>query len=48
MAQMGWRFGRMATDDTKEDESGTYALHTLKENGDDRPARHGHQAVRSA
>ena len=32
MAQWGWRFGRMATDDTKEDESGTYALHTLKEN----------------
>ncbi len=32
MAQAGWRFGRMDTDDTKEDESGTYALHTLKEN----------------
>ena len=32
MAQWGWRFGRMETDDTKEDESGTYALHTLKEN----------------
>jgi alpha-2-macroglobulin len=31
MAQCGWRFGRGATDDTK-DESGTYALHTLKEN----------------
>ena len=31
MAQWGWRFGRMETDDTKEDESGTYALHTLKE-----------------
>ena len=32
MAQWGWRFGRMMTDDTMEDESGTYALHTLKEN----------------
>ena len=32
MAQWGWRFGRMETDDTKADESGTYALHTLKEN----------------
>ncbi|MBU4273582.1 MAG: alpha-2-macroglobulin [Planctomycetes bacterium] len=32
MAQWGWRFGRMETDDTKEDESGTYALHTLGEN----------------
>jgi uncharacterized protein YfaS (alpha-2-macroglobulin family) len=32
MAQYGWRFGRMATDDTKEDESGTYALATLGEN----------------
>ncbi len=31
MAQWGWRFGRMETDDTKEDESGSYALHTLKE-----------------
>ncbi len=31
MAQWGWQFGRMATDDTKEDESGAYALHTLKE-----------------
>ncbi len=31
MAQSGWRFGRMETDDTKENESGTYALHTLKE-----------------
>ena len=31
MAQHGWRFGRMETDDTKEDESGTYALHTLAE-----------------
>ena len=32
MAQWGWAFGRMETDDTKEDESGTYALHTLGEN----------------
>ncbi|MCD4726128.1 MAG: hypothetical protein K8R46_00560 [Pirellulales bacterium] len=32
MAQWGWRFGRMRTDDTQEDESGTYALHTLGEN----------------
>ena len=32
MAQCGWRFGRMETDDTTEDESGTYALHTLGEN----------------
>ncbi len=32
MAQYGWRFGRMATDDTKEDESGTYAIGTLGEN----------------
>ncbi len=32
MAQCGWRFGRMQTDDTTEDESGTYALHTLGEN----------------
>ncbi len=32
MAQCGWRFGRMQTDDTREDESGTYALHTLGEN----------------
>ncbi|NQT39977.1 MAG: alpha-2-macroglobulin, partial [Planctomycetes bacterium] len=32
MAQFGWRFGRMEQDDTQEDESGTYALHTLKEN----------------
>jgi len=30
MAYYGWRFGRMQTDDTK-DESGTYALHTLGE-----------------
>ena len=29
---VGWRFGRVETDDTREDESGTYALHTLKEN----------------
>ncbi|MCC6127189.1 MAG: alpha-2-macroglobulin [Pirellulales bacterium] len=32
MAQYGWRFGRMDTDDSKEDESGPYALHTLGEN----------------
>ncbi len=32
MAQWGWAFGRMETDDTKQDESGTYALHTLGEN----------------
>ncbi len=32
MAQSGWRFGRMETDDTQADESGTYALHTLTEN----------------
>jgi len=32
MAHYGWRFGRVETDDTKEDESGTYALHTLGEN----------------
>ncbi|NUQ65716.1 MAG: alpha-2-macroglobulin, partial [Pirellulales bacterium] len=32
MADYGWAFGRMATDDTKQDESGTYALHTLGEN----------------
>jgi len=31
MAHFGWPFGRMETDDTKEDESGTYALHTLGE-----------------
>ena len=48
LAQWGWRFGRMATDDTKEDESGTYALHTLKRKRDDRPAGHGHQTLRSA
>mgnify|MGYP000859065380 CR=1 FL=1 len=32
MAHFGIPFGRMAVDDTKEDESGTYALHTLGEN----------------
>jgi uncharacterized protein YfaS (alpha-2-macroglobulin family) len=32
MAQWGWAFGRMETDDTKRDESGTYALNTLGEN----------------
>ena len=32
MAHYGWFFGRTATDDTKEDESGTFALHTLGEN----------------
>jgi hypothetical protein len=32
MARYGWAFGRMQTDDTKENESGTYALHTLSEN----------------
>jgi len=32
MAYFGWRFGQMQTDDTQKDESGTYALHTLKEN----------------
>ena len=31
MAQFGWRFGRIKTDDSKEDQSGTYALHTLDE-----------------
>ena len=31
MAQFGWRFGRLATDDSKEDQSGTYALATLGE-----------------
>jgi len=31
MAYYGWFFGRMRTDDTQQDESGTYALHTLKE-----------------
>jgi hypothetical protein len=32
IADFGWRFGRMQTDDTKNDESGTFALHTLGEN----------------
>ena len=32
IAQFGWQFGRMQTDDTKNDESGTFALHTLGEN----------------
>jgi uncharacterized protein YfaS (alpha-2-macroglobulin family) len=32
MAQTGWRFGRAASDDTKQDESGTFALNTLKDN----------------
>jgi len=32
MANFGWRFGRMQSDDTKTDESGTFALHTLGEN----------------
>ncbi len=31
MAQMGYYFWRMEPDDTKKDESGTYALHTLSE-----------------
>ena len=31
MAQFGWRFGRLATDDSKEDQSGAYALATLGE-----------------
>ncbi len=31
MAEYGWFFGRQATDDTKKNESGTYALHTLGE-----------------
>ncbi len=31
LARWGWHFGRMATDDTKEEESGIYALNTLKE-----------------
>lgn len=31
MAEYGWFFGRARVDDTKEDESGTYALHTLGE-----------------
>jgi hypothetical protein len=32
MAHFGFPFGRMEVDDTKENESGTYALHTLAEN----------------
>ena len=32
MAEWGWRFGRMAADDTESDESGTFAFHTLGEN----------------
>ncbi|HID78668.1 MAG TPA: alpha-2-macroglobulin [Planctomycetaceae bacterium] len=32
MAHFGWFFGRMETDDTRPEESGTYALHTLEEN----------------
>ena len=41
MAQLGWRFRpRWQTDDTKEDESGVYALHTLKRERDHRPAGH--------
>ena len=31
MAEYGWFFGRAAIDDTQTNESGTYALHTLKE-----------------
>jgi uncharacterized protein YfaS (alpha-2-macroglobulin family) len=31
MAHYGWFFGRMEQDDTKKNESGTYALHTLGE-----------------
>jgi hypothetical protein len=31
IADFGWRFGRVATDDSKEDQSGTYALATLGE-----------------
>jgi len=31
MARYGWRFGRVETDDTKDDTSGTYALHSLAE-----------------
>ena len=31
MAQFGYHFWRMEPDDSKEDESGTYALHTLSE-----------------
>jgi len=32
MAEFGWRFGRQTVDDSKENTSGTYALHTLAEN----------------
>ena len=31
MSYYGWRFGRLEGDDTQQDESGTYALHTLGE-----------------
>lgn len=31
MAEYGWYFGRSAVDDSREDQSGTYALHTLGE-----------------
>ncbi len=31
MAEYGWFFGRGAVDDSREDQSGTYALHTLGE-----------------
>ncbi len=32
LSHYGWRFGRMATDDTKDTTTGTFALHTLGEN----------------
>jgi len=32
MASYGWFFGRAQVDDSREDQSGTYALHTLGEN----------------
>ncbi|MDY0167208.1 MAG: MG2 domain-containing protein [Thermoguttaceae bacterium] len=32
MADFGWRFGRGAADDSREAESGTWAMHTLDEN----------------
>jgi alpha-2-macroglobulin len=32
MAHYGWRFGQIETDETKKNENGTYALHTLGEN----------------
>ncbi|HEY4761793.1 MAG TPA: MG2 domain-containing protein [Thermoguttaceae bacterium] len=32
LAQLGWRFGLGETDDEKQDETGTFALHTLGEN----------------